>query len=118
MADPLTRAMVTNVAISRRAQASRTPANHASNTTGSLRRYDIQEKMRESDAAALSPASCRSASGSSETTEPHKGVASRSSTKPSWHGADRAGGSEDARAPVGRPGCAHPELSGPARQRG
>ncbi|HXE44249.1 MAG TPA: MFS transporter [Conexibacter sp.] len=30
--------------------------------------------------------------------------------------ADRAGGSEDARAPVGRPGCAHPELTGPARQ--
>jgi hypothetical protein len=29
--------------------------------------------------------------------------------------ADRAGGSEDARAPADRPVCAHPELTGPAR---
>ncbi|HKG40058.1 MAG TPA: hypothetical protein VKB25_13805 [Conexibacter sp.] len=29
--------------------------------------------------------------------------------------ADRAGGSEDARAPAERPVCAHPELTGPAR---
>jgi hypothetical protein len=35
--------------------------------------------------------------------------------EPSTADADRAGGGEDARAPVDRPGCAHPEPTGPAR---
>jgi hypothetical protein len=35
--------------------------------------------------------------------------------EPSATDADRAGGSEDARAPADRPVCAHPELTGPAR---
>jgi len=39
----------------------------------------------------------------------------RHEPKPSASDADRAGGAEDARAPVARPGGAHPEATGPAR---
>ncbi len=38
-----------------------------------------------------------------------------SEPEPSTADADRAGGGEDAGAPVGRPGCAHPQPTGPAR---
>ncbi|HEX4807171.1 MAG TPA: MFS transporter [Conexibacter sp.] len=44
-------------------------------------------------------------------------AAAASAAKASPASADRAGGGEDARAPGGSPGCAHPEPTGPARHR-